>query len=472
MSNKSIVAIAHTTEKHRSQGRVLYLVRQALSYLGGMQTFVKPGDTVLIKPNQTVFYSAEEGCTTDPLVVGALIRLSLEAGATRVQVGESSGGYFSSMDCMEITGVAAVAEREGAELIDLGSDDTPNRTVAIPNGIFLKECPLPIPLLDADVIINVPKAKNHHIEPISGALKNWVGVVNQSWRNHNHGDEEHISRFMDIMTVTRPSLCVVDALIAGEGDGPIANLPRWCGCILASPDPVATDVTIAGLLGHDPSKLNFAIEAEKRGLGTKTDIEYVGTPLSEVSIPAWKPHEGFEYLPINFLVGKGVELAGTVGHVKSAIDSMLRRGELEEVIWLRGTPTIMIGDIEDPHFEQHLNEGPYVIFDDAARPEYKHDPRVHFVKGHPVLQTALPELMKGLGVEWFGTAAMKWQQFERRARHNMGYGSIKRKAITLGVPLIGAGLAVAGFVKLADWLSEKKAGYENDDRIKRLHPRP
>src|SRR5688500_14309791 len=127
MKNRSIVAIAHTKEKHRSQERVLALVIEALSHLGGIQEFVKPGQTVLIKPNQTVFYSAEEGCTTDPLVIGALVRLAKEAGAARVQIAESSGGTFSSIQCMQITGVAAVAEREGAELIDLGSDETPQR---------------------------------------------------------------------------------------------------------------------------------------------------------------------------------------------------------------------------------------------------------------------------------------------------------------------------------------------------------
>src|SRR5215211_4435155 len=220
MTQRSLVAISRTKEKHRSQERVDVLVREALAHLGGMERFVKPGQIVLIKPNQTVFYSAEEGCTTDPLVVGAVIRAAKEAGAARIQIAESSGGTFSSIQCMEITGVAAVAEREGAELIDLGSDETPNRVVPIPDGRVIKECPLPAPLLDSDVIINVPKAKNHHIEPISGALKNWVGVVNQNWRNHNHGDEDHIPRFMDIMMVSRPALCVVDALIAGEGDGP------------------------------------------------------------------------------------------------------------------------------------------------------------------------------------------------------------------------------------------------------------
>src|SRR2546429_6749829 len=128
----SVVSIAHTREKHRSQERVLSVVTEALSNLGGIESFVRPADTVLIKPNQTVFYSAEEGCTTDPLVVGALIRMAREAGAARVQVAESSGGFFSSRDCMKITGMAAVAEREGAEIIDLGSDDVPNRRVPIP----------------------------------------------------------------------------------------------------------------------------------------------------------------------------------------------------------------------------------------------------------------------------------------------------------------------------------------------------
>src|SRR6185437_5079114 len=218
-------AIAHTHEKHRSMETVLPLVREALDHLGGISAFVKHGQTVLIKPNQTVFYSAVEGCTTDPLVVGALIRLCKEAGASKVIVGESSGGFFSSLDCMKVTGMAAIAEREGAELVDLGSNSVPNRTVPVPDGRVIHDVPLPEPLLDADVIISAPKAKNHHIEPISGAMKLWVGAVNQAWRNHNHGDADMIARFVDIMSVTRPHLCVTYALICGEGDGPIADLP-------------------------------------------------------------------------------------------------------------------------------------------------------------------------------------------------------------------------------------------------------
>ena len=408
-----------------------------------MQRFVRRGQTVLIKPNLTVYYSAEEGCTTDPLVAGALIRLAAEAGAGRVQVGESSGGFFSSIQCMRVTGMAAIAEKEGAELIDLGSDDVPNRIVKIPGGRVIDEVPLPAPLLDADVIISVPKTKNHHIEPISGALKLWVGAVNQKWRLSHHGDDEMIGRFMDIMMVSRPHLVVTDALIAGEGDGPIANQPRWCGCVLASTDPVASDVTIARLLQRDWRRLNFAREAEARGLGVREPINYVGVPLEQVCFPAWPGHEGFDYLPLNFLAGKGVTLAGTIGHVKSVLDSMLRRGELNRVIWLKGTPTVMVGEIDDPNFEEHLKEGPYVVFDDAAKPKYKNDPRVYFVPGHPVLRTAMPELMKGLGVKASGQAAMKWQEFERWGMHNLTYGSLARKISTVAKPTAAAALALA-----------------------------
>jgi uncharacterized protein (DUF362 family) len=447
----AIVAIARTTEKHRTVERVTALVEAAILELGGISQFVPPGSTVLIKPNQTVYYSAEEGCTTDPTVVGALIRLCKKAGAKTVRVAESSGGFFSSRDCMRITGMAAMAEKEGAELIDLGSDEVPNRKVPIPDGRVMKEVPLPAPLLDADVIIDVPKAKNHHIEPISGALKNWVGTVNQSWRNFNHGNEEMFDRFLDIMSITRPALCVVDALICGEGDGPIANLPHWAGCVMASTDPVATDVSIARLLKHDWKALKFARKAEARGFGVRDPIQFRGVPIEEAAIEAWSGHKGYDYLPLNFIVGKGVSLEGTIGHVKSVLDSMLARGEIAKVLALKGTPTIMVGEADDDHFEQHLGEGPYIVFDDAAKTKYKTDPRVYFVPGHPVLQTAMPELMKGLGLQVPGKVKMKWEQLERETLHGLETGNAKRKLIAVANPTAAA-VAILGSLLAGSFL--------------------
>src|SRR5690349_13647912 len=98
------VSIAHTTQKHRSIERVRELVQSALSNLGGVDRVFAAGPTGLITPHQTVYYSAEEGCAADPLVVGALIRIARGRGAAHVHVAESSGGFFSSIDCMRATG--------------------------------------------------------------------------------------------------------------------------------------------------------------------------------------------------------------------------------------------------------------------------------------------------------------------------------------------------------------------------------
>ncbi|MDQ3374796.1 MAG: DUF362 domain-containing protein, partial [Acidobacteriota bacterium] len=298
----------------------------------------------------------------------------------------------------------------------------------------------------------------------SGALKNWMGTCNQNWRQIHHGDDDSIARFVEVMAHRKPDLNVVDALIAGEGDGPIANQPHWCGCILASVDPVAIDVSIARLLSQEKSKITFkyAAEAEQQGLGTQTNIEYVGRQIDEVKIPAWGGHIGFDYLPINFLVGKGVSLAGTIGHVKSAIDSMLRRNDLNNLIWLKGTPTIMIGNIEDPEFEAHLKEGPYLIFDDAARQEYKTDSRVHFIKGHPVLRDAMTGLLKGLGADanLGGQAIMAYEQLQRWGQHSLEYGTATRKVLTVAKPLTAAALAVAGIAVL--WKVAGKIAKKSD----------
>jgi uncharacterized protein (DUF362 family) len=441
------VAIAHSAERHRSLERVLSLVRGAVDRLGGMDAFVKPGQTVLLKPNQSVYCSAEEGCTTDPLVVGALIRLARLAGAARVQVAEASHGSFNSLDCMRLTGMAAIAEREGAEIIDLGSDGVPNRHIGLPEGRVLHSIPLPVPLLEADVVIAAPKAKNGCMDTISGAMELWMGVVNHGWREENAGRGDTVARFADIMALVRPDLCVTDALICGEGDGPMANLPHWCGCILASSDPVATDVTIARLMGRDWRKLRFAAAGEERGIGSREPLVWLGDPLERVAIQAWPGHEGYSYLPVNFLAGEGVTLEGTLGHVKSALDLLLRRGVLEQVIRQAGTPTIMAGGIEDPEFERHLSEGPYLVFDDAARPEYKRDHRVYFVPGHPVLDAAFPHLMRGLGVtveSGFGLAARQPGPWRVRAP-----GTAQRRLHAVAAPAAFAALAAGAFLGMS-----------------------
>ena len=84
------------------------------------------------------------------------------------------------------------------------------------------------------------------------------------------------------------------------------------------------------------------------------------------------------------------------------------------------------------------------MFDDAARPEYKNDPRVHFVGGHPVLRGAMPQLLRGLGVELPAKAVQKAEQIERRVEHSLEFGGMARKAANYAAPAAVAALAVLG----------------------------
>jgi uncharacterized protein (DUF362 family) len=62
------------------------MVRSMTTALGGMEAFVKAGDKVVIKPNIGWDRTIEQAANTHPLIVSELVRLCLDAGASRVLV--------------------------------------------------------------------------------------------------------------------------------------------------------------------------------------------------------------------------------------------------------------------------------------------------------------------------------------------------------------------------------------------------
>jgi uncharacterized protein (DUF362 family) len=436
------VAIARTTERHRDAESITSLTRRALDLLGGIRAFVRPGQRVLIKPNCTGYFLADEGITTDPRLVAALIRLCFEAGASEITVGESAG-MDETAKVLAATGMAATARAAGARVVAF--DDCGSREVDVPGGRAIRRIAIPLPLLEADVIINACKGKTHHMDPVSGAIKNWVGAIPLALRMKHH-DVHTFAEYVDIMSVTRPALHVCDAIIVGEGDGPLANTPRWCGCVLASTDPAALDVTLCRLFSLDPDEHRFAAEAAERGLGTNdpASITVMGSSLDEARIEVRRPRRGWDYYPFNVIVGEGVTYAGTLGHWKSIADAFLRDGTWVKVIAARGVPTFLIGDAEDPDFERHVTQGPYFVIDDVAPARYRLDPRVHVIPGHPALHNMLPELLRGLGLTVPGRVTQRAQLWVRMAESRMLYVPLRQTAKEAG----RIALAAAGFAAL------------------------
>ncbi len=412
--------------KARTPESVYQATRQALALLGGMGRFVTPGQMALLKPNQTVFLPAEQGVTTDPWVVAALARLILEAGGRPV-VGDIPGAGITAREVMAITGMDRAAQKAGADIIWL--DQAVQKPLSVPHGKIVQEIVLPVAVCEADVLINVPKAKTHFVDPISGAVKNWMGIMRPDVRMRHH-DVETPQYVLDAMTARPPHLHVMDALWAGEGRGPIGNTPVWVGCVLASTDPAALDVTTARLLGFSDQQatgMTYAREAASRGLGT-TDLAHIdvlGEPLEAVRTPV-RQHPidlTFSYLaPVRVIVGGGVSLPGTIGHFKSVADVWHKDGIWTLIrLYRRGTPTIMIGRAEDPDFDQHLAEGPYVTIDDVVDEPYKLHPKVQHIPSHPVCDNMYKELIRALGVKLPGMVAMGLMKLYTHLRSELRY---------------------------------------------------
>ncbi len=367
--------------------------------LGGFDHFITRNARVLIKPNQTLFKSDLSGSTTSPRLVRVLIRRAFEAGAREVWVAEASGHAQRSRSVMKATGMAEAVRGTGAHLIYL--DEIAHKVYDFGSAAGeLRYMPAAEILERADVIINVPKAKTHFVDPISCACKNWVGIMPMSYRLfvQRYGDPYYRATAL-LLKHFRPTLCIVDGAVAGEGQGPGSNDPFWWGWLLASTDPVATDVTVCRLFGLDEKRIRMANEAARLDVGVSDPaaIEIVGADFEDARRPVRPADPGVHRYPCRVIAGKGATIEGTLGHWKTIADAWLETG-LWTLFCSRGTPTFMFGEADDPEFEAHLREGPYVVLDDSAKPEYKYHPDVVFVPGSPVPQSYLQhEMIEGMG---------------------------------------------------------------------------
>lgn len=418
LPERAQVALVRTTDEALDDLGIEHLLREVLAHLGGMERFVREGQTVLIKPNLTMWRLAQDGVTTDPRLVAALARLAREAGAAVVQVGECSSCGQVTRDVFQITGMLAACQKAGATPVYF--DEVEQVEVEVPLGKLIRSIPVPKPLLEADVVIACPKLKTHFLDPITGAIKLWVGAARQDTIHRLHRDQIQ-ETVADLLTVTRPDLAVMDALIAGEGNGPVATRGRFLGCLLASDDPVALDVVAGDLAGFNGAGMTFPRAAAERGIGlaARERIDVLGAPVDAGIALVPEQLEGWtESYPIRLLVGEGVTLQGTLGHFKGFADLWQADRIWDSIVATRGKPTFMIGRIEDPEYEAHLAEGNYFVVDDVAYARYKKDPRATFIPGSPVGNEMMPAIMEALGIDLPGRKAegmMKaWQALKAR----------------------------------------------------------
>ncbi len=258
------------------QARVTDAVRSSLAPLGGIEAFVHPGQTVLLKPNLVTGAAQERAISTHPAVVLAVGRLVQEAGG-KVWIGDSPGVGDAARAARK-SGFLAVAAELGAEWIDFSEV----RTFDEPANRVVRRLPLTRAVADADVIISLPKLKTHGQLTFTGAVKNQFGLVPGTRKARYHyrlRTAEWMARLMiDINRVAKPALAIMDAIIGMEGLGPSAGRPREIGALIAGCDLSAVDVVACRLIGLDPRLVPTLRAADEVGWGTTSlaEIEIIG----------------------------------------------------------------------------------------------------------------------------------------------------------------------------------------------------
>jgi len=264
------------------EGKVLSALRQSIDLIGGIQTFVKEGSHVLLKPNLLFGKSPEKAVTTHPSILKGIIQIVREAGGVP-SVGDSPS-VGSLTWTAERAGIKAVADAMKCPLVEFSRPVLPSGG----GGKRFKQLEIDRAVLEADVIINLPKLKTHSLTLLTLGVKNLFGCIpgpkKPLWHLKAGKDQETFARILvDIYEVIRPPLTLLDGIIGMEGNGPNSGRPIPIGLILASGDSLSLDQVVCDLLGISREFMLTNRVAFEQGLG-RDPIEVLGENVEALKV--------------------------------------------------------------------------------------------------------------------------------------------------------------------------------------------
>ncbi len=252
-----ILAVAHGTSAGTN-------TKKAIAAIGGMRKFVSSGDVVVIKPNIGHPRAPKYAVDTNPSVVATLVSLARQAGAKKVIVMDNPVSSDPA-NCYSASGIAAAVKSAGGSMHVMGSSGY--KQYAIP-GHLLKTHPLYAAIVNADVLINVPIAKQHGSTGLTMAGKNMMGCTSNRQKMHTLGLSQSIA---EINAKLRPELTVIDAmriLVRNGPSGGSLNDVKVKNTVIACKDWVAADTYATRLFGKKPGAVPYIKAAANMDLGT------------------------------------------------------------------------------------------------------------------------------------------------------------------------------------------------------------
>jgi uncharacterized protein (DUF362 family) len=271
-------------------------IENLLEPLGGIDSFVKRGDRVLLKPNLLTAGNPGKECITRAEILHCVASLVLEAGG-KPFLGDSPA-FGSAKGVAKANGYLPMLEQLNLPIVEFHG-----KSYGIDNKDF-NNLRLSKEAMEADVVINLPKVKSHMQLTITLGVKNLFGCVPgkmKAWWHMEAGkDSERFGKMLvETAKAIAPDLTIIDGIIGHQGNGPSNGEPRFLGVLAASRDVFALDLTMAEILAVNPD-LVPTIVAQKQ-LGLIDDIAQIEFPLShprELYVSDWQLPTAM--IPIDF----------------------------------------------------------------------------------------------------------------------------------------------------------------------------
>lgn len=279
MNNK--VSIVRCPDYSQAKNAII----KSINLIGGLDKIIKPGNRVLLKANILAARPPEDAVTTHPAVITTMCELISDIGGIPI-VGDGAGITHpgATAEALKISGIENAAQKCGAEIVNFETAGFVD--VDVPDAKQFPRLYIAKPILEADVIISLPKLKTHELTYYTGAVKNFFGAVPLKIRKQAHllaKRDLFGEAVVDIYSIVKPHLAVMDGVVGMEGNGPAYGTPINTGIVMASYDCVALDMVASELIGFDPMMIPTNHAALERNLGTGQP-EVVGTPLEDVKV--------------------------------------------------------------------------------------------------------------------------------------------------------------------------------------------
>jgi uncharacterized protein (DUF362 family)/Pyruvate/2-oxoacid:ferredoxin oxidoreductase delta subunit len=277
--------------------RIQNTLQLLLEPLGGMGSYIKPGQKVLVKPNLLVGKAPEMAVTTHPEIVRQVILLVQSVGGI-VTVGDSPG-LGKPENVARKCGILDVIEETGARFAPF-EESVP---ISLEAGTF-HHLEVAREALETDIIINLPKLKTHQMMGYTGAVKNLFGLVVGMRKVRLHLQAGTDKAFFALMLLElaerfKPALSIMDAVVGMEGNGPGSGDPIHLGALIASPHPIALDTVATAMVNLPEQSVWTQRVARKTGRqGLSLDeLSLYGVPLKKLQTSHFRPSKNSD---INF----------------------------------------------------------------------------------------------------------------------------------------------------------------------------